>query len=189
MSELLLIYKVNNEEKEFLLNDTNKDQWQFIDELSLVENSEFQIRDPENQIEHHLNLYDLRGEIYIFSILSCLCFEYASLDYNFFLVYNKKSKVFTYVQNNKKVSEVKDEFNNINLPDESLFTGLFRKRPVYYLDSLDNKTFDDLGDLPLLAYKSVETCSDNDLDGDGDNDMDKAYNISTCSLVPITKES
>ena len=157
MAMLQITYTVGGTKSIFeLSNNSNRDQCKFIEDFDIQEDDEIEINNNSDDIYHHLNLYQKIDNLYIFSICSSVGVgEFASLDYNYFLIWNKDTNIYCYVQNEVKTNKVVDEFNNIDLPD-NLFTGLFRKSPDYYLDTADGREpFINLIKLPKQAYKSI----------------------------------
>ena len=190
MSTLQIIYISKGTESVIeLLNDTNRDQCKFIEDFNLQENDEIKIDNKEQDIEHHLNLYQKINNLYIFSVYSVVFGNFANLDYPYFLIWSKDTNTFCYVQNGEKTRKIVDDPNNIDFPDNSLFIGIFRKSPDYYLDvEEDREPFTNLIDLPKKAYKTITTEVI-----DNDSVPKKAYISITgvdrvCYDVPIKRE-
>ena len=133
-----LTYTISNQEKTISTDNHPHPDWLYLDKQTLRVGDQVEIDDPSHNIEHHLKLYQKKGNIHIFSGVSDLYENYAALMYPYYLVWVNNSNTYCFIQDNQKVPNVKDDINGICLPEEtirSLFKGLFFTCPVYYLES------------------------------------------------------
>ena len=159
MNELDLHYTISNKELEATIDDSNKSEWSFLDELELKEKDTFEIDDLENRYYCQLNLYRKRGNLHIFSCIVNDIYNYFDAQYVFYLVWINNANVYTFVQENVKSNSVKDDLGNGYMNGEDIdimFSGLFRNFPVYYEESTSrSKSIKKLELLPLKLTKSV----------------------------------
>lgn len=181
--------KNNKESIEFDLENKGSIDWKFLDDQELELKDKIFLKDKSADITFKLNLYKKNVNLHIFSVMAEQSYSYFGLEYPFYLVWINNSNVYTFVQNNKKSNEVRDELNGIKLTESMIkefLQSLFRNPPTYYTESTSiSKSITNLEELPEECYYSEETCNETKIYKLNSDGTGEESNLGTCTLEPI----
>ncbi len=160
-----LTYTISNREKTISIDNHPHPDWLYLDKLTLSVGDQFEIDECDQDISHHLKLYQKRENVHIFSGISYIEEKYAAFVFPYYLVWVNNTNAYCFIQNNQKIPNFKDKNNRNTFPEknlENLFNGLFETRPIYYLESTSRcKGINNISELPY-PLKAVVVEEHND---------------------------
>lgn len=160
-----LTYTISNQEKTISNDNHPHPDWLYLDKLTLGVGDQFEIDECDEDICHHLKLYQKRENVHIFSGISYIEEKYAVFVFPYYLVWVNNTNAYCFIQKNQKIPNFKDKNNGISFPEknlENLFKGLFETRPIYYLESTSRcKGIKNISELPY-PLKAVVVEEHND---------------------------